>query len=109
MAETQTLAIRSWKDPSQRWIINADDFDESRHTRWGEPMTPESKPEPAPHQERVHTPLRPSAPDFILDEQGNIASVNIINPDQRSARKEIPFGDYDPDVHELWSSHSRFQ
>lgn len=110
MAELPTVEIHSPKDYSQKWIINAHDFDASSHVRWGDPV-PANAPDPEllPLEERVHHPARPSAPDFIMDEQGNIVSVNIINPDQRQARKEIPFSEYNPDDHELWSSHNRFQ
>lgn len=122
MAVLPTVEIHSWKDPGQKWIINADDFDSSEHVRWGGPV-PANPPDPEllspaeragaptsfPPAERAHTPMRPSAPDYVHDDDGNIIAVNIINPNQRNARLEIPFSTYDPDVHELWSSHSRFQ
>jgi len=133
MPEIPTVAIHSPKDDSQMWIINRDDYDPEKHQLWGEAEpaigidsdgneftqsdldksvirqvgegqyvmeTPE--PEHAEHR------MVPSVPDFIEDEQGNILSVNIIDPDRRNARKELPFESYDPDHHELWSSHPRF-
>jgi|SRR5688572_2453305 len=112
MAELPTMEVHSWKDPAQKWIINAADYDPAIHVRWGDLMPgPYTGPkaESVPPEERVHIPHRPSAPDFIMDEQGNTVSVNIINPEHRQARKEIPYGEYDPVVHELWSTHNRFQ
>lgn len=50
----------------------------------------------------------PSRPDFVEDDEGNQVAVNIINPEYRNSRKEIPLSEYDPDVHELWSTHPRF-
>lgn len=56
--ELPTIEIVSPKDPTQRWTINASDFDPAKHTRWSdrqaeaaaptiaapEPETPEGQP-----------------------------------------------------------------
>lgn len=103
MPEIPTVEIHSWKDNTQKWVINASDYDPAKHTMWGM-VEPVAKPVVE------HVPLmRPSVPDFIHDEDGNIVTVNIIDPDRRTARKEIPYGEFDPDRHQLWSEHPRFQ
>lgn len=110
MAVVPTVEIHNPKDNTQKWIINQGDYDPEKHVLWGmvqNPSVPES--EPVRVQERQHTPMQPSVPDFMMDDDGNITHVNIINPNQRNARLEIPYSEYDPDSHELWSSHSRFQ
>lgn len=110
MPELPTIDVHSPRDPSHRWIINVDDFDPAKYTRWGashQDRVPEPRHEPPP--ERLHVPMKPSVDDFVCDEDGNFVAVNIINPEQRNARKEIPYGEYDPDVHQLWSTHNRFQ
>lgn len=114
MSELATVEIHSPKDQSQKWIINQDDFDASKHVLWGmmvqgkddEETAPIVAPEPA--KEPEHSAMRPSVPDYVHDDDGNIVAVNIINPNQRNARLEIPYSEYDPDHHDLWSSHSRF-
>lgn len=104
MASVPTVEIQNPKDSSQKWIINADDYSPEKHVLWG--MV---EAEEMPVANPVHTPMRPSVPDFVSDDDGNITSVNVINPNQRNARLEIPFAEYDPDSHELWSTHPRFQ
>ncbi len=34
MPALSTVAIVSWKDPTQKWIINEADFDPAKHTLW---------------------------------------------------------------------------
>jgi hypothetical protein len=34
MAELPTVEIVSLKNPAEKWIINADDFDPTKHTLW---------------------------------------------------------------------------
>ena len=110
MPEIPTVAIYSPKDASQMWIINADDYDAEKHQLWGESeAVAEAEPVgQADEPEAVEHHRAPSVPDFIEDEGGNIVAVNIIDPERRNARKELPFESYDPDHHELWSSHPRF-
>lgn len=108
MAAVPTVEIHNPKDSSQKWIINAGDYSPEKHVLWGM-VKAQDAPVAEPVQERQHTPMQPSVPDFVMDDDGNITHVNVINPHQRNARLEIPYGDYDPDSHELWSSHSRFQ
>lgn len=132
MAEVPTLEIHSPKDALQKWIINEDDFDPAKHRLWGhvqddEPIGIDSEgneftqsqlatatihrveemvtvPIPGPE---VHRNV-PSVPDYVQDDSGETVAVNIIDPDRRTSRKEIPMSDYDPDTHELWSTHPRF-
>lgn len=103
--ELPTVEIHSLKDPTQRWRINADDFDESIHRLWT-PARSESVPEVKPNARVARTP---SVPDFVLDESGETVAVNIIDPRRGMSRKQIPTAEYNPDVHNLWSTHSRFQ
>ena len=121
MPELATIEIRSLKNPEEKWIINLQDYDPEVHTRWDEPIPSarSARPEPVPSE---HAPdsdaetatgaeegeVVPSVDDFIQDEDGN-EFVNIINPDNRRARLQIPADEFDPDEHELWSSHPRFQ
>ena len=112
MPAIPTVEIHSWKDPDQKWVINAEDFDAEKHVRWGGPyphqdIHPEAEDVSAAPVDS-HTPMRPSVPDYVHDDDGNIVTVNIIDPDRRTSRKEISYGDYDPDHHDLWSSHPRF-
>lgn len=102
MPEIPTVEIHSWKDNTQKWVINASDYDPAKHTMWGDAASLKTVNRPS-------AGLRPSVPDFIHDEDGNIVTVNIIDPDRRTARKEIPYGEFDPDHHQLWSEHPRFQ
>lgn len=109
MAEIPTVEIHSPKDASQKWVINASDYDPEKHQLWGEPEP--SEPLTDAHfevAEKAEVHRVPSVPDFVEDEGGNLVSVNIIDPERRNARKEVPFEDYDPDKHELWSTHPRF-
>lgn len=46
MATLPTIAIVSWKNPEQRWLINASDFDPARHTRWEDRVAQHADPEP---------------------------------------------------------------
>lgn len=103
--ELPTVEIHSLKDPTQRWRINADDFDESIHRLWA-PTGPESAPEAEPN---IRVARTPSVPDFILDESGEAVAVNIIDPSQGRSRKQISAAEYNPNTHNLWSTHSRFQ
>lgn len=122
MATLLTVEIHSPKDPREKWIINLDDYDASKHTLWDEltqsqqgtvsnPVD-EAVSTPAPvvdtKSSLVHSGMRPSVQDYVHDDDGNIVAVNIIDPERRTSRKEIPYGDYDPDIHELWSEHPRF-
>lgn len=96
MASLPTIEIHSLKDPSKTWVINACDFDPALHTKWGN------------HVERARPTADHSTQDFV-EKDGSIVGVNIIDPDNRRARKTIPIDDYDIDKHELWSSHPRFR
>lgn len=109
MAELPTVEIHSPRDHAQMWIINEDDYDPEKHVRWGHETLSTSPVASTPSEDvgeaRSHVP---SAPDFLYDSEGNVESVNIIDPDRRTARKMIPFAEYDPDRDELWSTHPRF-
>ena len=106
MPEIPTVEIHSPKDASQKWIINASDYDSEKHALWGQAGGQDVIETPLP--EPGHQGMRPSVPDYVHDDDGNIVAVNIIDPERRTARKEIPYGDYNPDEHELWSEHPRF-
>lgn len=121
MPSLPTVEIHSPKDASQKWVINQDDYDASKHTLWGELAQPQQEAvvhsrevvlAPAPVMDTeslpVYSGMRPSVPDYVHDDNGDIVAVTIINPNQRNARLEIPYSDFDPDIHELWSSHPRF-
>jgi len=117
MPEVPTVEIQSPHDPGVKWIINESDFDPKTHVLWGESgakveAVPQDIPIPvdAPDvpQGASHGGMRPSVPDYIYGESGDIVAVNIINPQQRTSRLEIAYGDYDPDCHQLWSQHPRF-
>lgn len=140
MAQVDTVEIRSPKDPTQKAIINREDYDESVHTLWGEdvprvgnynPDKMDELPSARTMEERRETQERAeeaesemvqpaevepepadaeedhSAEDFVQDDDGNDV-VNVINPDNRRSRMQIPVSEYDPDKHELWSTHPRF-
>lgn len=106
MPEIPTVEIHSPKDVSQKWIINASDYNPGQHALWGGLVEQDAINVPASEPE--HQGMRPSVPDYVHDDDGNIVAVNIIDPERRTARKEIPYGDYNPDEHELWSEHPRF-
>lgn len=136
MAEVPTVEIHSPKDDSKMWVINQSDYDPANHRLWGEleasigvdsngneftqsdldhaviNVVDETESDlelmvvPAMVVERQ--PSVPSHPDFVSDSEGNVVSVNIIDPDRRTSRKEIPVAEYDPDRDELWSTHPRF-
>lgn len=46
-----TIAIVSPKDPTQRWLINLRDFNQSQHTRWEDRLLspPSEQPPEAVH------------------------------------------------------------
>ena len=44
-----TIAIVSWKDPTQRWLINESDFNPAVHIRW------EDRAQGDPHEEQQET------------------------------------------------------
>ena len=122
MAEVPTVEIYSPKDPTQKWIINADDYDASKHMLWGERTQSQQEtvaipddeavlapaPELDTHSHPVQSGMRPSVPDYVQDDDGNVVAVNIIDPDRRTSRKEIPIGDFNLYIHKLWSEHPRF-
>ena len=121
MPELETIEIRSGKNPEEKWIINLQDYDPGVHTRWDEPLPSASsaQPEPAPSEQSPHSDaetateaeegeVAPSVDDFFQDDDGN-EFVNIINPENRRARLQIPVDEFNPDEHDLWSSHPRFQ
>lgn len=109
MAELPTVEIHSPKDPTQKWVINQDDYDPEKHLLWGHGnLSTSLRALTPPEEEREVRSHVPSAPDFVYDSDGNVESVNIIDPDRRVARKLIPYDDYDPARHELWSTHPRF-
>lgn len=108
MPEIPTVEIHSPKDPSQKWIINQEDFDAAIHTLWDEPVVSQ-EPEPVVTPEPPTMGMRPSVPDFVHNDDGDIVAVNIINPEHRNARLQIAYEDYDPAAHDLWSTHSRFR
>lgn len=103
MAELEIIAIRSSKNPDDRWMINKIDYDPAVHILWESPYSDSM------HSQPVAEPLIPTGPDFEQDQSGNIIWVTIINPDERRSRLRIPYTEYDPDIHKLWSSHPRFQ
>ena len=121
MAELPTIKIHSLKDPRQSWVINLEDFDGSIHTEWDASSVeklPTDDPSPvvdsgsasSPDTEHQETrTASPSVPDFVYDEAGEITVVNIINPDRQTSRLQISAADYNPDIHQLWSMHPRFQ
>jgi len=104
MPELETVDIVSWKDPSQMWRINRDDYDPSKHVLWGERHADE--PEEAPEVEAKAEALE-LASDFMTDETGSNTQVAIVNPNDKRARKVIPGEEYDPDTHVLWSERSK--
>lgn len=136
MAEVPTVEVHSPKDASKKWIINQDDYTPEKYRLWGDPDpsmsinsdgneltqlgldhalvnavdTAESETESSVVLAAIveRQPSTPSHPDFVSDSDGNIVGVNIIDPDRRTSRKEIPVAEYDPDSHELWSTHPRF-
>ncbi len=56
-----------------------------------------------------HRQLRPSVEDFVINHAtGEVVAVNVIDPERRTSRLEIPIEEYDADIHELWSTHPRF-
>lgn len=111
MPEVPTVEIHSLKNASEKWIINESDYDPAVHALWGQSVAVNAILEVAaePEPEPEHVPMKPSVPDYVLDDDGNIVAVNIIDPDRRTTRKEIPIGEFDPDQHQLWSEHPRFQ
>jgi hypothetical protein len=104
MPELSTVEIRSTKDESQKWIINESDYNPDIHTLWvsddDSVMVSEE-----PQDESVDDDH--SDEDFIEDKDGN-QFVNIINPSNRRSRLQISLDEYDPEKHEVWSSHPRF-
>lgn len=110
MAELETVEIHSLKNPSEMWILNREDFDAEIHTLWADPVAVEgAEPITVEEPQPTVTGMRPSVPDFVHNDDGDIVAVNIINPEHRNARLQIPYQDYDPASHDLWSSHSRFR
>lgn len=113
MAEVPTVEIHSPKDASKKWRINASDYDPTVHQLWDDTGTERAEEvdvvatEPKP-ESAFHAGLTPSVSDFIEDQGGNIVSVNIIDPDRRTSRRTIAIDEYDPDQHDLWSTHPRF-
>lgn len=122
MSSVPTVDIQSPHDPNTKWIINESDYDASKHVLWGERTQPqqetvaipgdEADSTPAPvldtHSHHIQSGMRPSVPDYIYNESGDIVAVNIINPQRRSERTQVSYEMYDPDAHQLWSMHPRF-
>lgn len=123
-----TIEIHSPKNPSQKWIINTTDYKPDEHVIWGkeppvvhrevvivEPVVVAQEPIPVTEELVAHMAIEPapshmmpSVPDFVTDDAGNIVGVNIIDPDKRTSRRQVLMEEYDPDKHELWSTHPRF-
>lgn len=110
MPELETVEIKSWKNPNQCWVINQVDYDPAQHQLWGDVQAMiEDIPQPVVEAEPEHEAAIPSVPDFEYSATGDILTVNVINPERGTARLRIAAEDYNPDVHQLWSTHSRFQ
>ena len=133
MGETPTIAIHSPKNHADKWFINRSDFDPSVHQVWDDDGdTKDVEPEivmqedapvvdddpgveyidpvvpDMPVESHDRPPTTPSVPDFITDYAGDIVGVNIIDPERRTSRRQVSMEEYDPDKHELWSTHPRF-
>jgi len=105
MPELDTIEIVSWKDPTQMWRINRDEYDPAKHTLWGERHV-DAQQEKAPQAEAEAEALE-IVSDFMTDGTGSITQVAIVNPNDKRARKVIPGVEYDPDTHVLWSERSK--
>jgi len=110
MAELETVEICSPKDPDDKWILNAADYDPSIHVLWSErmdyrcPLSNSAGPES--HIETVPSSANPAL-DFVFDDMGELIAIHTIGAGRGAPKHTIPVKDYDPDTHRLWSTATR--
>jgi hypothetical protein len=57
MPTLETIEIKSIKDPTQRWIINLEDFDPAQHTKWEAENPPLRRPVGRPPKASVSSEI----------------------------------------------------
>lgn len=107
MAELETVAIHSPKDESQMWLINASDYDPTKHRLWGEePVVAQAAEADAAEEPEDEMAVKLSSvpeEDRIANARGQVTGIYIVHPDDARRRAQVAVADYDPDSHTLWS------